>query len=156
MITLRFTGDGVPRLQQMPEALRWALERAVSRTAQEGAVFMKQELARQRIAATSLLINSVAAETVEPLTWRFGPHVQHGWWVYQGRRPGGPMPPIQAIRDWVRTKHLGDERIAWAIARKIQQRGIPARDYVTPTVAFAEQRLQTHALAAVQAATGGG
>lgn len=64
------------------------------------------------------------------------------------------MPPLAAIRDWVRVKRLGDDRIAWAIARKIQQRGIPARDYVTPTVAFAEQRLQALAEQAIQNATG--
>lgn len=156
MITIRLDPNPLPRLQQMSDGLRWALERAISRTAQEGAVFMKQELARQRLAATSLLINSVAAEaTEEPLTWRFGPHVEHGWWVYQGRRPGGKMPPIQAIRDWVRVKRLSnDPRLAWAVARKIQQQGTPARDYVTPTLAFAQQRLQLHAVAALQDATG--
>lgn len=154
MIQITLSGDAQRALEQMPEQLTWALERAISRTAQEGAVFMKQELARQRLAATSLLINSVAAEAVEPLTWRFGPHVEHGWYVYQGRRPGGRMPPLAAIRDWVRVKRLGDDRIAWAIARKIQQRGIPARDYVTPTVAFAEQRLQALAEQAIQNATG--
>lgn len=107
MIQITLSGDAQRALEQMPEQLTWALERAISRTAQEGAVFMKQELARQRLAATSLLINSVAAEAVEPLTWRFGPHVEHGWYVYQGRRPGGRMPPLAAIRDWVRVKRLG-------------------------------------------------
>lgn len=154
MIQITLSGDAQRALEQLPEQLTWALERAISRTAQEGAVFMKQELARQRLAATSLLINSVAAESAGPLTWRFGPHVEHGWYVYQGRRPGGRMPPVAAIRDWVRVKHLGSDRIAWAIARKIQQRGIPARDYVTPTVAFTEQRLQALAEQAIQNATG--
>lgn len=154
MIRITLSGNAQRALERMPDELGWALDRAISRTAQEGAVFMKQELARQNLAATSLLINSVAAEAVEPLSWRFGPHVEHGWYVYQGRRPGGRMPPIQAIRDWVQTKRLGDERIAWAIARKIQRDGTPPRDYVTPTQAFAEQRLQTLADDAVRTVTG--
>lgn len=53
MIQITLSGDAQRALEQMPEQLTWALERAISRTAQEGAVFMKQELARQRLAATS-------------------------------------------------------------------------------------------------------
>ena len=154
MIRIALSGNAQRAFDQMPEQLEWALERVISRTAQEGAAFMKQELARQRLAATSLLTNSVAAESVGPLAWRFGPHVEYGFYVYQGRRPGGRMPPIQAIRDWMQTKRVGNDQIAWAIARKIQQRGIPARDYVTPTIAFTQQRLETLAEQAVQDATG--
>lgn len=157
MIDIRFDTSNLPRLEQMPATLRRELGRAVSRTAQEGAVFMKKELARHRIAATSLLINSVSAEAVDALTWRFGPHVEYAWYIYKGRRPGGRMPPLAAIRAWMRAKRLGnDRRSAWAIARKIQQAGIKARDYVTPTVDFAQRRLNELGTAAVQTATGGG
>ncbi|MCP5197310.1 MAG: hypothetical protein H6974_11065 [Gammaproteobacteria bacterium] len=154
MIDITLRGDARQALAEMPGQLHSALEQVISRSAEEGAVFMKQELARQRLAATSQLINSVAAEAVGPLAWRFGPHVEYGFYLYQGRRPGGRMPPLQAIRDWVQTKRLGNARIAWAIARKISQRGAPARDFVTPTVAFTAQRLHTLAEQAVRDATG--
>lgn len=158
MIRITLSGNAQQAFEQMPEELTWALERVISRTAQEGAVFMKQEMNRQGLAATSLLINSVAAKAIEPLSWRFGPHVEHGWYVYRGRQPGGRMPNLTAIHDWVKTKHLGNSQdsahIAWAIARKIQRRGIPPRDYVTPTQAFTEKRLHTLAEEAVRTATG--
>lgn len=144
MIIIEPNADDLERLRQMPESLVWALERLIARTAQETAVFMKNELARQRLAATSQLINSVNAEPAGLLMWKVGPKAQHGWWVFQGRRPGGKLPPIGAIRDWVRVRRVGDPRIAWAVARKIQQRGLAARDYLTPTVAFAQQRLHAH------------
>jgi hypothetical protein len=147
MIDIRIDDPNpLPRFQRLSERAQWAMDRAVALAAQEGAAEMKRELAGQRLAATSLLINSVSAEPVEPAVWKFGPKVEHGWWVYQGRRPGGKMPPPQPIIDWMRVKGLGsDRRSAWAIARKIQQRGIPPRDYVTPVIAFTLQRLQVRA-----------
>jgi hypothetical protein len=146
MIDIRLEPNPPPRFERLPERAQWALDRAVALAAQEGAAEMKRELARQNLAATSLLINSVSAEPVEPGVWKFGPKVEHGWWVYQGRRPGGSLPPVQPILDWMRVKGLGAARnSAWAIARKIQQRGIPPRDYVSPVVAFTLQRLQLRA-----------
>lgn len=146
MIEIRLEPNPIPRFGRVPEKMLWALEKAVSTTAQEGAAEMKRELAGQRLAATSLLINSVTAEPVEPGVWKFGPKVEHGWWVYQGRRPGGKLPPVQPILDWMRVKRIGADRDqAWAIARSIQRQGIPPRDYVTPVAAFAIQRLQLHA-----------
>lgn len=38
-----------------------------------------------------------------------------------GRKPGR-MPPVDALKRWARLK-LGDEKIAWAIAKKIQNEG---------------------------------
>jgi len=146
MIDLRLDPNPLPRFERLSERMQWALDRAVALAAQEGAAEMKGELARRNLAATSQLINSVRAEPVEPGVWKFGPQVKHGWWVYQGRRPGGKLPPVQPILDWLRVKGLGAERkSAWAVARKIQQRGIPPRDYVSPVVAFTLQRLQVRA-----------
>lgn len=38
-----------------------------------------------------------------------------------GRKPGR-MPPVDALKRWARLK-LGDEKIAWAIAKKIETEG---------------------------------
>jgi len=104
---------------------------------------MKSEMAGQRIAATSLLINSVAADRVDPLTWQVAPHVGYARYVLDGRRPGWRLPPPQKILDWMRVKRIGADRsTAWAIARAIQRRGIKGRDYLTPTATRAAARLQ--------------
>ena len=43
-----------------------------------------------------------------------------------GRRPGGRMPPLTALRAWAGRK-LGDERLAFVIARAIARDGSPKR-----------------------------
>lgn len=155
MIDVRFDTSELPRLAEMPQKLHWALARAVARTAQEGAVEMKQELARQRIAARSTLINSVKADKVDDLTWTLGPHVSYARAVFEGRKPGGKMPPWQAIQDWAKARRIGSDRgTAWAIARSIQRRGIRGRDYVTPVVDRARARLADLGAAAIAEATG--
>jgi hypothetical protein len=155
MIDVRFDTSELPRLTAMPQKLHWALARAVARTAQEGAVDMKQELARQRIAARSTLINSVKADKVDDLSWTLGPHVSYARAVFEGRQPGGKMPPWQAIQDWAKARRIGSDRgTAWAIARSIQRRGIRGRDYVTPVVDRARARLAELGAAAIAEATG--
>lgn len=154
MIEVRFESSALPRLTEMPKKLRWALARAVSRTAQEGAVDMKQEAARQRIAARSTLINSIKADQVDDLSWTLGPHVNYARAVFEGRKPG-KMPPLQAIQDWAKAKRIGADRgTAWAIARAIGRRGIRGRDYVTPVVNRARARLTDLGAAALVEATG--
>lgn len=54
--------------------------------------------------------------------------------VEYGRSPGARMPPVAAIRSWMRAKGISatvpasqQQRIALLIARKIKQRGLRAR-----------------------------
>lgn len=139
------------RLAAMPTKLNAVLARVVSRTAQEGAADMKGEAARQKIAARSTLINSIKADKVDALSWKFGPHVNYAMAVYEGRRPGQRMPPPQAIFDWMRVKRMNASRgAAWAVARSIGRRGIKGRDYVTPVVDRSRARLLALGTAAVQ------
>lgn len=152
-LDIQFDTSALPRLEAMPEKLRLGLARAVSLTAQEGAADMKQELARQRIAARSTLINSVKADRVDDLTWTLGPHVSYARAVFEGRKPGAPMPPWRSILDWMKARRIGsDRRTAWAIARSIGRRGIKGRDYVTPVVDRARVRLAERGAAAVNEA----
>lgn len=144
-------------LDRLPQELRWALQRLVARQAEEAARDMKGEMALQGIAATSLLINSVKADQIDEDTWRVAPHVEYARYVLEGRRPGGRMPPWRAIADWLKVKRLGSDRAAaWAVARAIQQRGIKARDYLTPVANRTETRLQTAGSAMIAQVLGGG
>ena len=43
-----------------------------------------------------------------------------------GRRPGGRMPPIAALKAWAARK-LGDERLGFVVARAIARDGSPKR-----------------------------
>lgn len=152
-LDIQFDTSALPRLEAMPKKLRVALGRAVALTAQEGAADMKMELARQRIAARSTLINSVKADRVDDLTWTLGPHVNYARAVFEGRTPGGKMPPWRSILDWMKARRIGsDRRTAWAIARSIGRRGIKGRDYVTPVVDRARVRLAERGAAAVNEA----
>lgn len=156
MINIQLDFPDRDRLAQAPERLRWALGRYIAREAQESARDMKQEMARQRIAATSLLINSVQASALGPLAWRAGPQVAYARYVLEGRKPGGGMPPWQSIMDWLKTKRLGfDRQTAWAVARAIQRRGIRARDYLTPVVERTAARIEMRAVVTIQAALDG-
>lgn len=155
MIDVRFDTSELPRLAEMPKKLHWALARAVWTVAEKGAIDMKLELARQRISARSTLIDSVKADKVDELTWTLGPHVSYARAVFEGRKPGGKMPPWQVIQEWAKNRQIGSDRgTAWAIARSIQRRGIRGRDYVTPVVERARARLAELGAAAIAEATG--
>lgn len=43
----------------------------------------------------------------------------------RGRKPGGRMPPVEAIRAWLVRKG-GDASMAFVVARAIARRGLPA------------------------------
>lgn len=59
----------------------------------------------------------------------------YGIYVNWGRRPGGKMPPISVLENWVRRKNfvLKDGQnyrsLAFAIAQSIKKKGIPAKPY---------------------------
>lgn len=154
---VRFDDAGLKNLAAAPERIPWALQRLLAREAETAARDMKQEMAQQKIAATSLLINSVRADPIDPLEWRVGPHVAYARSVLEGRKPGGKMPPWRAIQDWMKTRRLGTDRAsAWAIARAIQRRGIKARDYLTPVADRVAARLRDQGATVVAQALAGG
>lgn len=156
MIEIRLDAPELARLGQLPESLRWALQRLIAREAEEAARDMKQEMAQQRLAATSLLINSVKADQVDDLTWQVAPHVAYARYIHDGRKPGGKMPPWRAILDWMKVKRLGNSRAAaWVVARAIQRRGIRPRDSLTPVAERTETRLRQRAATILQDALPG-
>lgn len=142
MIEIRVDASQLARLAEMPGNLEWAVTRLLARQAEESARDMKGEMARQRIAATSLAINSVKADELATRLWQVGPHVDYARYIQEGRKPGGKLPPWRAIRDWMKVKRLGSDRAtAWAIARSIQRRGVKGRDYLTPVADRSVKRL---------------
>lgn len=76
------------------------------------------------------------------IVYNFSPHASI---IELGRRPGGKMPPLSVIQDWVRRKGIGLRKgpkqkgrgfkrrtdaelrsIAFVVARRIKARGLPA------------------------------
>lgn len=61
---------------------------------------------------------------------RIGPNVRYGGWVHDGRKPGGKFPPLAPIKAWAK-RHGMPESAAFPIARKIAQKGIKERPFLT-------------------------
>lgn len=156
-IDVQLDRAGLEALDGVAERIPWALQRLLGREAELAARDMKEEMARQKIASTSLMINSVRADAINPLTWQVGPHVAHARYVLEGRKPGGRMPPWRAIQDWMKVRRLGSDRAsAWAVARAIARRGIKPRDYLTPVADRITARLVDSGATVVSAAMEGG
>lgn len=135
-IIISFDDKGIPaQLNAMPQRLAWHLEAKLHRFAQEIARDMKAKAPK----AFSTLSNSVKVDADGPLAYKIGPHVAYAWAVEYGRKPGGKMPPIQSLIDWIKVKHIQpfnpqmDERdLAFLMGRMMQKRGIKAQPFVTP------------------------
>ena len=67
---------------------------------------------------------------------KVGPTTKYSWWLHFGRRPG-KFPPMQAIRDWVKEKHIPEE-MAFPIARSIAEKGTQPFPFLT--VAFRQSK----------------
>lgn len=55
-----------------------------------------------------------------------------------GRLPGS-MPPVEPLKEWVRRKQISNDeneinRIAWAIAKDIEQNGMTPRPFLSPAI----------------------
>jgi hypothetical protein len=114
------------------EAGNWVVQKAAQVAARE----MKVDAPK----AFSLLTNSISIDQESPAVAWVGPHVAYAWWVEKGRKAGGKMPPMLALKDWVRVKlKLPEGRearsAAWKIGRAIQRKGTKAHPFVEPRMA---------------------
>lgn len=95
---------------------------------------LREKIAEQDHNATGSLSASVEAQAVELADrWRIEVLANHyGVFVNNGRRIG-KFPPIEAIRQWMEARDIGNDLrresqrrgLAFVIARSIAQRGIP-------------------------------
>lgn len=142
-IDIRIRDEALQRyLRQFPDRAEGALDLALQRLAMEAA----RELRRDAPKAFSTLTQSIKDDKIGDLEYEAGPHVAYAEFVVQGRQPGGRMPPLSAIADWVRVRQLGtpgkERSLAWAIARKIATQGTPPNDFQTPVFERMEPRAQ--------------
>lgn len=122
--------DNLERYQRaLPGALTAAGQVVVTRTRRIFVLF------RPRGWATGHTVRSL---TVSPpymsggyMRVKVGPTTKYSWWLHFGRKPG-KMPPIPAIEDWIREKHIGDpEELAWPIAKSIAGKGTQPFPFLT-------------------------
>jgi hypothetical protein len=125
--------DNLARYQRaLPGALTAAGQVVVTRTRRVFVLFRPKGWATGR---------TVRSLTISPpfmdggyMRVKVGPTTKYSWWLHFGRDPG-KMPPVQAILDWVKEKHVGnpgDElSTAWAIAKSIGRKGTKPVPFLT-------------------------
>jgi hypothetical protein len=150
--------DAIRRLNQTPEVMAAELRRAMTASlllveadARVGAPHDTRRLAGS-------ISHRIDGGGLQPIG-HVGPSVGYGATVEFGRRAGARMPPVQALFGWVqRHFHAPRERVteatlfaeAFALARAISRRGIPARPFLVP--AYEKNRPQIDALFAAVSA----
>ncbi|HOX22173.1 MAG TPA: HK97 gp10 family phage protein [Elusimicrobiales bacterium] len=141
-ITLKEKGELTKLLPQLPQRLRDATMRAM----QESAILMQSYAKLYAPVFRGLLRVSIAqnvsAESSR-ITGEVGSSLVYASVLEEGRNPwpGAMPPPSGDLRTWVRRK-LGDERLAFVVARAIKRRGFRAQPYLRPALLGATPRIQ--------------
>ena len=120
---------------------------------------VQSNIIKQRAVDRGILLRSFRIQRPDPLTRKVVSTARHAPAVEWGRPPGR-LPPVDVIQEWVirkgvmrgakqlslrtrrrrlRTTPLG-WRVAWAVAKKIQKRGIRERPYWRPAIVEIERR----------------
>lgn len=103
----------------------------------------REMLLKNNINATGNLSNSVSTTTQEQSdNWSVWLSIADYYeYIENGRLPG-KQPPIAAIQDWIRNKHLPLERnLSWAIAKSIAKKGIPGKHILEKSLDIIEPNL---------------
>jgi hypothetical protein len=149
------------RLNRTPQML----DREIRRTLNASLLLIEADARRNAprdVGRMSGSINSKIAGVFPRIAGSVGPSVRYGYNVEFGRRPGGRMPPVDALIGWVRRhwspgsaptqpgrgryrawQQAGDQALrsrAFVLARTIQRRGIRAQPFMAP--AFRTNRLR--------------
>jgi len=142
-ITLKEKGELTKLLPQLPQRLRDATMRAM----QESAILMQSYAKLYAPVFRGLLRVSIAqnvsAESSR-ITGEVGSSLVYASVLEEGRNPwpGAMPPPSGDLRTWARRK-LGDERLAFVVARAIKRRGFRAQPYLRPALLGATPRIQS-------------
>jgi len=88
---------------------------------------------------TGMLRNSIRQEKVGQTMWYVGSHVSYAAAVEYGTKPH--MPPSNALRYWAKRK-LGNEQLAYAVARRIAQRGTKPHRMFRNALSFHAPRIK--------------
>ena len=115
------------------EALRRKLapalwERAVANLLRDAATLAEREARGQAPKDTSALARGITSEA-KPTTARVYTTLAYARVMEEGRKPGGRMPPPDALRGWMR-RHGMANVAPFVLARAIARRGIKGRFFM--------------------------
>lgn len=82
---------------------------------------------------TSIKLKDSVLKAKSSVTIQMDANVPHALVIHEGRRPGARGPSGFHLKKWAREK-LGDEGLAWPIARSIHKKGFPGVPYLTKTL----------------------
>jgi hypothetical protein len=149
----RTTAEFVQQIRRMKADLgKVALGAVKTALTRSGIPMARAETLRREIVATSKFLNAWAVEP-RPGGYALTNLSPEAGFIRWGRRPGR-MPPIRAIMAWVAIKFgkAGPEgrSMAWAIAKKIAERGVKGRDVLRGIRPRLRERVKIEVLTAVQ------
>lgn len=139
-MVLREKGEVTKVLPRLPVRLRAAIL-----TAMRDSAVLIQSLAKANAPVfRGLLRVSIAQNVAEEgtrIVGEVGSGLPYASVLEEGRTTGW-FPPPSELRAWARRK-LGDERLAFVVARAIKRRGFHAQPYLRPALLAATPRAQT-------------
>ncbi|OGS08253.1 MAG: hypothetical protein A2270_10505 [Elusimicrobia bacterium RIFOXYA12_FULL_51_18] len=142
-IIFKEKGEITKTLPQLPQRLRNAIVKAM----RESAVLVQSYAKLYAPVFRGLLRVSISQNVSEEgsrITGEVGSGLAYASVVEEGRNPwpGAMPPPSGDLKAWARRK-LGDERLAFVVARAIKRRGFRAQPYLRPALLGATPRIQT-------------
>lgn len=138
-VVLKEKGEVTKVLTRLPQRLRAAVVSAM----RESAVLIQSLAKLNAPVFRGLLRVSIAqnvAEDGDRIVGEVGSGLPYASVIEEGRSSGW-FPPPSALKAWARRK-LGDERLAFVVARAIKRRGFHARPYLRPALLAATPRVQ--------------
>ena len=141
-ITLKEKGEVTKTLAQLPQRVRGAIVRAM----RESVILLQSSAKFYAPVFRGMLRVSIAQNVTEEgnrIIGEVGSGLAYASVIEEGRNPwSGAMPPPSGdLRTWARRK-LGDERLAFVVARAIKRRGFMAQPYLKPALEGALPRIQ--------------
>ena len=138
-VILKEKGEVTKVLTRLPQRLRAAVLSAM----RESAVLIQSLAKLNAPVFRGLLRVSIAqnvAEDGDRIVGEVGSGLPYASVIEEGRSSGW-FPPPSALKAWARRK-LGDERLAFVVARAIKRRGFHAQTYLRPALLAATPRVQ--------------
>lgn len=140
-ITLRDKDDVVKVLSGLPQRLRAAVLQAFQDITIEIQSRAKITAPMGVTGQLRLRIAQHAADEGGKIIGEVGSGMVYAPVVEEGRQTGW-LPPPENLRTWARKK-LGDDRLAFVVARAIQRRGFRAQPYLRPAMEAVLPRVES-------------
>ena len=139
-VTLREKGDVTKVMERLPARIRGAVVQAFQDIA-----IQIQSLAKINAPEFRGLLRLSIAQNVtdqgSKIVGQVGSGLIYAPVIEEGREAGW-FPPPDSLRAWARKK-LGDERLAFVVARAIKRRGFKAQPYLGPALDSITPRVES-------------